>query len=599
MELRLTLLQLLGDIGHLQSMHRIGSILLAALVVFIACVPWMRSGERLPPVRGYFAHPASFFLAIAALIFWARLPGLLPPMLNPDEGLFTAAAVRLLQDPLFWKSVDTGSSGPLNIVVLMWPGLLGWVPDLASSRLTGLTLVIVSTSLFYATLGRLYDEGVARIATLPVVMTFAFMQIPDFVHYSGEHGPILLLSIMLYVIARTYVQREDAPVNGLAFLVGLLAGLMPFTKLQGLPIAFALYLVFLHVLWSRRKASAGHAARALGCSVLGGVLPAAVVALYLTAFALWEPFLRSYLQTNLLFYADFNALGKPSKLANFVGLMIGTTHLYVLTILTSLFLVPAAWLALKRGSASGSKVWIGYAVPYLLFSVAAVARPGNPFPHYLLFLIMPMGLMLGTTLGAANASAAAQGLLRPVPFGRRPLLLTLALLLGSGLIVADRIRLGNDFLPRHKRYLDNFRGPIAQAIRRAAPPGSNLAVWGFSLDLYSESGMVQSNRYGTTLWQIEKNPLQTYFLREFMADIEQSQSVLFVDAMVPGMFYMGPIDPALHGHDAFPELARYVEAHYELIDTVRGVRIYRRKMPSVHSRIHKASEGKSQAAAQA
>lgn len=594
MELRLSLLQFLGAMDHPQWVHRSGWILLVGLVVATACIPWMNSGQRGNSFAAYLSRPAWFRLAIAAMIVWARLSSLLPPMLNPDEGLFTTAAARLLHDPLFWKSVDTGSSGPLNIFVLIWPAWAGWVPDLASSRLTGVTFVVVSTLLLHATLGRLYDERLARLATLPVAVAFAFMQIPDFVHYSGEHGPILLLSIMLYLIARVHVQSQDASVAGLAFFSGLVSGLMPFTKLQGLPIAFALYLVLVHLLWSRWKSSAEYVARAMGWSVVGAALPTVLVALYLTVFSLWEPFLRSYLQTNLLFYADFNALGTPSKLANFLKLVTGTTHLHVLIALTGLFSLVAAWLALSRRSAKGSMVWVGYAVLYLLAAAAAVARPGNPFPHYMLFLIMPMGFLLGTTLGAASVASSTQ-----LPWRRLPVGLALALLLGSGLMVVDRIRRGNNFLPRHAEYLEDFRGPIAQAIRRAAPPGSTLAVWGFSLDLYGESGMVQSNRYGATLWQIEKNPLQPYFLQEFIADIDQSQSLLFVDAMVPGMFYMRPIDPARHGYEAFPDLAKYIEAHYELVDTVDGVRIYRRKRPSSQSRTHNASDGMSQAAAQA
>ncbi len=66
-----------------------------------------------------------------------RWPCFLAPTLDLDEDQFIAAAMKLLRDPIFWCSTDTGSSGPLNIYLLMLPALFGLKLEYAVSRMIG------------------------------------------------------------------------------------------------------------------------------------------------------------------------------------------------------------------------------------------------------------------------------------------------------------------------------------------------------------------------------------------------------------------------------------------------------------------------------
>ena len=88
--------------------------------------------------------------------------------------------------------------------------------------------------------------------------------------------------------------------------------------------------------------------------------------------------------------------------------------------------------------------------------------------------------------------------------------------------------------------------------------------------------MKQGTRYGNTLWQIEPHPLREAFIQEFVSDFRATRPLLFVDAMTPGMFYMRPIVPEIHQHEAIPAIGELIAADYQLVETVRGVRIYRR-----------------------
>jgi hypothetical protein len=393
-----------------------------------------------------------------------------------------------------------------------------------------------------------------------------------------------MLSGMLYLLCR--VTTNPAPSgggNGAVFTVGFLGGLMPFTKMQGLPIAFALCLILMHALWLHYRRDRLQFVQSMIWLVIGGVLPSLLVALYLSAFSIWDLFWHSYIQTNLLHYSGSSAKSMGHKLLEFVLMIVWAPSLAPLIVISLLFagIVAVHWgLGLRDPrirTAPRRPPHVVYALLYLLAAAFAVAKPGNSFRHYLLLLIMPLGFLLGTGLGETRRAAAARGPDPAIPAQRVAKLLLQLLLMGTAATVAARAWQGGDFLVLHERYLQDFRGPVARAIRGSAPLGSTMAVWGFSPNLFVESGMVQSTRYGCTVWQIEKNPLQSDFVNEFLMDMRKSRPQLFIDAIAPGMFYVTPIDRTRQGHEAFPAIGELIRADYALINDVNDVRIYRRK----------------------
>lgn len=584
MELRLLLLQALNGTEYAGPIHTVvlgiaslGFLAVALLPSLAGTIP-IASSSRLG--RRHF-----FYFTIVVLIAWARLPGLLAPLLNPDEGIFTAAAVRLLHDPIFWRSVDTGSSGPLNVFPLMLPALAGFTLDFASSRLVGLVMITVSTCLLYAALSRMYSDSIARLAAMPIVTTIALMENPNFVHFSSEHVPVLLLSVILLLLCGIRVSAgKHRPQAGVVFAIGFCAGLMPYTKMQGVPLAFALCLVLIHMLWLRHRQEHRQLIQQLGWLAAGAAVPSLVVATYLTAFSIWDLFLHSYLQTNLSFYSGLNAGGTSSKLENFSALIASSRSLSWLAFVALIFSIfGSALFLLRRRKRSlqpdihGKPPYVFYAIVYLAAAGLAAARPGNAFLHYLLFLIMPLGFLIGTIHGEFRRSIDIEG----EPKGRlvrgAHLFLTLVLLMSAAIPVAARLKSGSSYLQQRSLYLQNYRGTVGDAIRKVAPVGSSMSVWGFSANLFIESGMIQATRYGCTFWQIENNPLQVDFINEFLKDFLRARPLVFVDAMSPTMFYPTQVDRSRHGHDAFPAVAQLVRQNYELVSESQGVRIYKRR----------------------
>lgn len=582
------LLEALGRIGHVDAVHAAGLVAAFGLFLWASLLPSLaaRSGQApMPPRAG---SRFAFYAAAIAFIAWGRLPTLLPPILNPDEGLFTAAAARLLQDPVFWRSADTGSSGPLNVFPLTLAALAGFFPDFSTSRVVGIAFIAGSACLLHAALSRAYPDRTARLAVVPVAATVALLSQNHFVHYSSEHGPIFLLSLMLFLIYGIGAQGGD---DGRAamrpvFLVGLCAGLMPYTKLQGLPMAAALCAILVHLLWRRNRRDAAATVRQLAVLAAGAVIPTLIVALYLTAFSIWSLFWDSYIGTNFVFYSGMSSKGTFGKLRNFLGLVHYAVDLHWLLGLTAIACVAGLAAAVLRGrrqaAAPASGGWrppyVAYALAYLLAAVFSIFKPGNPFIHYVLFLVMPTGLLAGTILGEADRRRALQvrhGAGRAVP--RLHALLAAAFVASAFLPLAVRLHDGSRYLADSASYRQNYRSPIAASVLRIAPPGASMTVWGFSPEIYVDSRLVQSTRYGVTTPQSESNPHQDKFLKEFVEELQASPPLVFVDAMARGMFYVRPIEPAKHRHEAFRDVSEIVRSGYELVDDVKGVRIYRRK----------------------
>lgn len=588
------LLPFASDLQGASLVHAYATAAIFLMVLILALKPTVAPTPTSSRVWSrWWLDGRTFLVAVALLMMWGRLPGLLPGHFNADEALFVAAAQRLLQAPQFWQSVDTGSSGPLNVFPLTLAVLAGLWPDLASSRVIGLSMIIGSVAMFYASTARLYTERVARLATLPLATTVALMQHPDFVHFSSEHGPVLLLSFMLFLVSRVGPGRgaSDTIAGRLPSLaIGITAGSMAFAKMQGFPLALLLCAIFIHANWRQRSLSLIALARHAAWIAVGLLLPFVIVGLYLHSHGIADLFWNSYIRSNLLTYADLHS-GRRSLFWTVAGIVLPASDLYALlgisvalVILLAGVLGRMATPARRRLLSPARRAHIMYAVAYAGVAAWTVLRPGNPFPHYLLFTLMPVALLLAAALdllverevGESGTNA------RPVRFaGAAAIVLVVA---GTLVPVMVRTKEGSRYLSESAIAGARQKSPLVRAIQAAAPPGSTMAVWGFSANLFMETGNVQGNRYGFIYWQAEKNPLQEDFIREYVRDLQANRPMLFVDAMAQGMFYFGSADLEARRHRLYPAIARVVEQNYQLVATVDGVEVYRRKNLSASDR---------------
>ena len=95
-----------------------------------------------------------FLLGFSVLLF--RWPTFSLMECDPDESQAIAGAMRLAQDPVFWRSIDGTTHGPLLYYPLLLPKMIGLNIDYGAARLVGLLAEMASVLFLYASLRTLF-----------------------------------------------------------------------------------------------------------------------------------------------------------------------------------------------------------------------------------------------------------------------------------------------------------------------------------------------------------------------------------------------------------------------------------------------------------
>ncbi|MEI8175490.1 MAG: hypothetical protein WCG78_01335, partial [Candidatus Omnitrophota bacterium] len=394
LDLRWWLLGRLAYLPHAGEWYTAITIAIALLFVASAFYPALSERSSTPFCKRLFLPETSFLVLLIGHIFWSRLHCLLPPALNPDEPQFIAGAVRLLHDPVFWRSVDGTTSGPLNIYPLTLPAFLGFKLEYASSRLVGLALIISSVICLYYSLRVLYGRTVARLGVLPVASCVAFMRYYDYVHYSSEHVSIAILSGALLLICRYHVRSRVSGRAAPLFFIGLLLGAVPYAKLQAVPAAFLFACAALHSTWVYSPGKQAFLRRA-GALALGGIFFSVIVGIILCRFSLWELFMVSYIRHNVFYAHAANGFFFNSLQGLYMMVVVADTRPLFFLLLCAL-IGSVILIIKKKGILSAVHM---YAFANLCGAFYGVTYPGRPFGHYLLFLLIPAGFLIGSFLG--------------------------------------------------------------------------------------------------------------------------------------------------------------------------------------------------------
>ncbi|MES1194477.1 MAG: hypothetical protein ABUL65_01195, partial [Opitutus sp.] len=179
--------------------------------------------------------------AIDALVLFLFVLGWRWPFLfaandfNPDESQLIAGALTLTHDPVFWRSVDGGSSGPLNYYLLVPWHWVGLPLDYFTARLTCLLLTWGALFACLRSFAQNFGRIAAWLGILPAAAFFATVTHPELTNLSTEQLPVLLIAVAFGLLAaRTPTDRWRL------WTACFAAGALPWTKLQSAPIGLAL-----------------------------------------------------------------------------------------------------------------------------------------------------------------------------------------------------------------------------------------------------------------------------------------------------------------------------------------------------------------------
>jgi hypothetical protein len=551
------------------------------VLLFLSCGPFLfpkgsTSNTSRPCLRKTILHPVVFGMVVGLWIMLARWPGLFYPVgFNIDEDQFLAAARATVMDPVFFRGAEAGSTGPMNIYPLLWPAAFGQLPSLFSVRLTGLLMLGVGLGSLYAGARTVWDEGAVRVAIVFVASFFGFISYWDFAHYTSEHASIFYFCVGWGVILRFLGNNPPKGPYGklLAFLGGVSLGLIPLAKLQGAVWALVSGLVLVGVLWLYGKSRA-ESLKLCIAAILGGMLCTTVLVLLFSVGGVFDYFWSSYILNaidykgqglsgwrkdqlfrELLFAAD------PMRPRDFLVYGAAWLGFFVVATLSLIRLrfrdVNWEW----RFFILWCACWVN-----LGLALWTVLAPQRNYPHYLLYLAVPMALVLIPTLNWLRSKWN-------FPCAIATLCCCILLLPLAGW----RWTHPHNWSLAGPSWRNPNHGEIASAILDAAQGGNGvLTVWGYNPVYHTKTGLIQGTRLATSSVFFNENALQEIFLRTFMYDLEKNQPSVFVDAVADGQFVM-MTDRSKHGHEQIPEVADFVSKNYALFAEVDGVRVFRIK----------------------
>jgi hypothetical protein len=497
----------------------------------------------------------AFVLLVLATVVLLRWPGLAPLELNQDESNELAVALALRDDPRYLVSTEYGTHGPLVAFALLPVQLVGMQLDYASARLVGLALLLACIFFQFGMLRTFFSEPISRAVVMPLTICIAFLRDGrDCIAYNAEHPAVFLLCAAGYACARLAAGPARGAA-GRALAAGLVLGLVPFAKLQAVPMALVLAAIALACLLVRSRGR-GRQRAALWALAAGGLAPASLVALYLWSRDLFLHFRTSYIGVNLALASDglctyAEQAWEPEMLIKELCFpyFLGTSGAG----LCLLGLLRRAgrcwWLFLGDGAV-------------LLAGLYSVFAPGFPFGHYLLFLLFPLAFLSAAVL--ATLLETLQGR------GRRLALVGVCLAAAVTGPVARARDEGN-------RWLGTEPAPdyVADLIRRYASPGEKLVVWGWMDRYYVLTGLRPGALHPNTYWEIASaanSPLGHYFYRLFLDRFDHAKPPVFVDAVNPESFYFN--DPDQFAHEHFPELRDRIATRYVLVGDFFSARVY-------------------------
>ncbi len=499
-----------------------------------------------------------FTAASLLLIVIARLPSVLfNRELNADESQVISHAITLLQDPVYWRSVDGTTIGPLNNYLLVIPGLLGFTIDYSTSRFMGLLCVIGSLFFFRKTIQILYGEKISRLALLFPLFFLAFTYHSDFLHYSSEQLPLFLLSVALYLLIRVYQMQATVPAH--AYLLGLATGMVPFAKLQAVPPALVLALAGTFICYRAFRIQRSY--KSLTAILAGGISFPVLVLLFVIFNGLWADFLTFYIEGNAIYAGGNNFTEIP---ATFLNLLSLSQDYYVYFILF-LVLLAVGGIVLPDFKRKSSFI-LQVSLLYFLASLYAITKSENAFVHYLNLGIYPVAFCLAHFISKRSD--------RWFQYGAWVLLIW---------FVANDLQNPNRFQELKTRISARgiHQSPVVEALLPYTRTGDYMVVWGWQCRYYVEAGLAQGTAENHSERSIFDHPLRQQYRDRYMQDLHRNKPVVFIDAVGKNSLWVQ--DKTSQGYESFPGLAGYITENYVFQGEIDGDRLFIRK-----DRINKA-----------
>jgi hypothetical protein len=502
-----------------------------------------------------------FVYLVAATFFWLRWPVNIENVaLNPDEGQTTAQAIKALHDFVPWNGFDPTTSGPLNSYVLDLPGLIGIVPTLVSTHIVGTLLVTFTAIAVFGAARVLWGSRVASCSALAYVAVEALTREADFIHTSSELLPTALLAAELWVFAILYSRPTRTRSIVAAAAIGLLAGAMPFAKLQATPTALIVSIAVLLVLYRSRLWSA------IGAFCIGvTVMPFLLLGTAAITGGIQDVYV-SYVLANLSY-----AGAATGSLFDWVPYIFDASPRFGTFLRGALLIVVilTGWISANRMRPARAAVApVGFSALLVVVTAWEAIAPHRFFPHYLSLLTVPVSFFVAAIVALAATPP------EPRLWSQKRAELIAIGFAGCIFFLAPAVQSVLNFgRPLYGVVAAaSYQDPAATEMLRHVHPGQRVVVWGWEPALYAYSGTVMATRDCCSLLVTAPGKFRSYYRIRFLSDFNAHRPALVVDAVAPGSFFLA--NRATHGIETFPKLFAIIRRDYVLASDHNGVRFW-------------------------
>lgn len=527
-------------------------LLLSAYLTATVCIIfWIETAS----VKVNRQADVAFLATTFAAIFAARFPSFSHATpINVDEALFAANAMRSHFGWTNWGMIDPTTSGPLNSMILTWPHIFGGDITLYSGRITGVLLVCGTITFVYACARRIMTSIWAIVAILPCTLFYVITRNLDFIHFSSEQLPVLLITGSIYFLI-CFVQQSTVANCAIG---SFLAGAIPFAKLQGLPWAALLGIAILLVAYTRNL---GRRTTFVALAAFFGSLPAALFLLPLVFTGDIDDFIKSYFLQQYV-RPDY---GQKSSISALL-MMARTVRALTISIAAITTICAAYILSNLRNHTSpwSSNIQAALVILTLLavpVAVLSVLLPGRNYQHYLQFLIPVLSLtsITATSIVASLCTEIAVRRLAVILIG-----------LGGILPALSPLSIERAYEDQIKRASDGFltEGPTSPNSLSWLRPKTDdtIVCWGWQPECYVNSGLKSATRDGTNENQLYQTEFRPYFRDRFLSDFSRSTPDFVIDFVAPGSYGFDNYEE--QSIKAFPEFNRIIEAEFGMMSKV-------------------------------
>jgi hypothetical protein len=516
---------------------------------------------------------APLVVMIFATLFVLRLPVLAVPELDNDESSIVSQAITWTYDPIYWRSVNSMTHGPVVSLSVLLGHVLGLPLTNMGARIVGLIQLTFMLSLFYFCAIQVVTPIAARLALLSWIVALGAMRWPNLVAFNAEHPAVLFLWLAVYLTIREYSRKDTRLSPFTSFLLGAVLGVVPFVKLQAIPIAGSIALAWMLILidaYLRPEAKDNKKAWPPTVAFfIGGLLPTFAIVVTLAATGILSDSFDRYVIRNIA-YANYRTLSLSQQLEGLST--IAQKFLFenwVMLLLTSICLWGTV-IFVKESTqrTTWPKLWVFlWALTFAVASIYSVARTNFYFYHYAWFFFIPAALL---TLPAFEAICTTPRNWRVpiVAFGSHWQALGPSIVVFAIFLLIGIEAIYGRFDPKGLTMEDDWPlAQVAKEVRRYSLDDDPIAVWGREPRLY----VISQRRQGVLKAALDFDPEEPIL---FATQLRQSKAPVFVDCVGPGR--LGYQDRASMGHENFRDLAHLIETQYRFINDLEGCRVYAR-----------------------